>query len=77
MGLIPSELVGDNTAIIADIFAMPQNDTGLSVKVIGNVVQTKMLGILEKTGRCIYKIIHEKDINININIYIYISIYLD
>jgi hypothetical protein len=29
MGLIPSELAGDNTAIVADIFAMPQNDTGL------------------------------------------------
>lgn len=37
----------------ADVFAMPQSGTGVSVEAVDPVFQTKMLDMLKQTGRCV------------------------
>lgn len=36
---------------LADVFAMPQSGTGVSVEAVDPVFQTKMLDMLKQTGR--------------------------
>ena len=51
----PSHLARSLTLIHlprADVFAMPQSGTGVSVEAVDPVFQTKMLDMLKQTGRC-------------------------
>lgn len=36
----------------ADVFAMPQSGTGVSVEAVDPVFQTNMVDMLKQTGRC-------------------------
>lgn len=38
-------------SLLADVFAMPQSGTGVSVEAVDPVFQTKMLDMLKQTGR--------------------------
>ena len=52
----PSHLARSLTLIHlprADVFAMPQSGTGVSVEAVDPVFQTKMLDMLKQTGRCV------------------------
>jgi len=51
MGLMLGEFVDDYTVRVADVFAMPQSGTGVSVEAVDPVFQTKMLDMLKQTGR--------------------------
>jgi 26S proteasome regulatory subunit N11 len=51
MGLMLGEFVDDYTISVVDVFAMPQNGTGVSVEAVDPVFQTKMLDMLKQTGR--------------------------
>merc|ERR1712193_262660 len=51
MGLMLGEFVDDYTVRIADVFAMPQSGTGVSVEAVDPVFQAKMLDMLKQTGR--------------------------
>jgi|ERR1712000_72171 len=51
MGLMLGEFVDDYTVRVIDVFAMPQNGTGVSVEAVDPVFQTKMLDMLKQTGR--------------------------
>ena len=46
------EFVDDYTVRVADVFAMPQSGTGVSVEAVDPVFQTKMLDMLKQVGRC-------------------------
>ena len=52
MGLMLGEFVDDYTVRVVDVFAMPQSGTGVSVEAVDPVFQTKMLDMLNQTGRC-------------------------
>lgn len=52
MGLMLGEFVDDYTVRVADVFAMPQSGTGVSVEAVDPVFQTKMLDMLKQVGRC-------------------------
>jgi len=51
MGLMLGEFVDDYTIQVVDVFAMPQSGTGVSVEAVDPVFQTKMLEMLNQTGR--------------------------
>ena len=51
MGLMLGDFVDDYTVKCVDVFAMPQNGTGVSVEAVDPVFQTKMLDMLRQTGR--------------------------
>merc|ERR1712037_27527 len=51
MGLMLGEFVDDYTVRVADVFAMPQSGTGVSVEAVDPVFQAKMLDMLKQTGR--------------------------
>lgn len=51
MGLMLGEFVDEYTVKVVDVFAMPQNGTGVSVEAVDPVFQTKMLDMLKQTGR--------------------------
>merc|ERR1719247_1298738 len=51
MGLMLGEFVDDYTVRVADVFAMPQPGTGVSVEAVDPVFQAKMLDMLKQTGR--------------------------
>merc|ERR1711909_54334 len=51
MGLMLGEFVDDFTVRVADVFAMPQSGTGVSVEAVDPVFQAKMLDMLKQTGR--------------------------
>ncbi|KAK6102509.1 JAB1/Mov34/MPN/PAD-1 ubiquitin protease family protein [Brugia pahangi] len=51
MGLMLGEFVDDFTINVVDVFAMPQSGTGVSVEAVDPVYQTKMLDMLNRTGR--------------------------
>ena len=51
MGLMLGEFVDDYTVRVADVFAMPQSGTGVSVEAVDPVFQTKMMEMLRQTGR--------------------------
>lgn len=51
MGLMLGEFVDDYTVVVTDVFAMPQSGTGVSVEAVDPVFQTKMLDMLQQTGR--------------------------
>ncbi|VDM95792.1 unnamed protein product [Thelazia callipaeda] len=51
MGLMLGEFVDDFTINVVDVFAMPQSGTGVSVEAVDPVYQTKMLEMLNRTGR--------------------------
>lgn len=51
MGLMLGEFVDDFTVRVADVFAMPQSGTGVSVEAVDPVFQTKMMDMLRQTGR--------------------------
>eukprot|EP01105_Mastigella_eilhardi_P001987 TRINITY_DN1240_c0_g1_i1.p1 TRINITY_DN1240_c0_g1~~TRINITY_DN1240_c0_g1_i1.p1 ORF type:complete len:313 (-),score=106.96 TRINITY_DN1240_c0_g1_i1:79-1017(-) len=51
MGLMLGEFVDEYTVRVVDVFAMPQNGTGVSVEAVDPVFQTKMLDMLKQTGR--------------------------
>jgi 26S proteasome regulatory subunit N11 len=51
MGLMLGEFVDDYTVRVADVFAMPQSGTGVSVEAVDPVFQTKMLDMLKQVGR--------------------------
>ena len=51
MGLMLGQFVDDYTINCVDVFAMPQNGTGVSVEAVDPVFQTKMLDMLKQTGR--------------------------
>ncbi|EDQ85428.1 uncharacterized protein MONBRDRAFT_11954 [Monosiga brevicollis MX1] len=51
MGLMLGEFVDDYTVRVIDVFAMPQNGTGVSVEAVDPVFQTQMLDMLKQTGR--------------------------
>lgn len=53
MGLMLGEFVDEYTVSVVDVFAMPQNGTGVSVEAVDPVFQTKMLDMLKQTGRSI------------------------
>lgn len=54
MGLMLGEFVDDFTVRVADVFAMPQSGTGVSVEAVDPVFQTKMMDMLRQTGRYVY-----------------------
>lgn len=51
MGLMIGEFVDDYTVRVADVFAMPQSGTGVSVEAVDPVFQQQMLDMLKQTGR--------------------------
>merc|ERR1719437_51728 len=51
MGLMLGDFVDDYTVRVADVFAMPQSGTGVSVEAVDPVFQAKMLDMLKQTGR--------------------------
>jgi len=51
MGLMLGEFVDDYMIRVVDVFAMPQSGTGVSVEAVDPVFQTKMLDMLDQTGR--------------------------
>ena len=51
MGLMLGQFVDDYTVKVVDVFAMPQSGTGVSVEAVDPVFQTKMLDMLQQTGR--------------------------
>jgi len=51
MGLMLGEFTDDYTINVIDVFAMPQNGTGVSVEAVDPVFQTNMLDMLKQTGR--------------------------
>merc|ERR1719169_34133 len=51
MGLMLGQFIDDYTINCVDVFAMPQSGTGVSVEAVDPVFQTKMLEMLEQTGR--------------------------
>eukprot|EP00727_Mastigamoeba_balamuthi_P003617 m51a1_g13252 putative 26s proteasome non-atpase regulatory subunit (309) ;mRNA; f:550-2014 len=51
MGLMLGQFVDAYTVRVVDVFAMPQNGTGVSVEAVDAVFQTKMLDMLKQTGR--------------------------
>ena len=51
MGLMLGEYVDDYTVKVVDVFAMPQNGTGVSVEAVDEVYQTTMIEMLRQTGR--------------------------
>jgi len=51
MGLMLGEFTDDYTINVIDVFAMPQNGTGVSVEAVDPVFQTNMLEMLTQTGR--------------------------
>lgn len=52
MGLMLGEFVDDYTISVVDVFAMPQNGTGVSVEAVDAAFQAKMLEMLKVTNRC-------------------------
>lgn len=51
MGLMLGEFIDEYTIHVADVFAMPQSGTGVSVEAVDPVFQTKMMDMLKITGR--------------------------
>merc|ERR1719394_2068205 len=51
MGLMLGQFVDDYTINCVDVFAMPQSGTTVSVEAVDPVFQTKMLDMLQQTGR--------------------------
>ena len=51
MGLMLGRFVDDYTIEIADVFAMPQSGTGVSVEAVDEVYQTEFMNKLSQTGR--------------------------
>ncbi|ELP86428.1 26S proteasome non-ATPase regulatory subunit, putative [Entamoeba invadens IP1] len=51
MGLMLGEYVDQYTVRVVDVFAMPQNGTGVSVEAVDEVYQTTMTDMLKQTGR--------------------------
>ena len=51
MGLMLGTYVDDYTVRVVDVFAMPQNGTGVSVEAVDEVYQTTMIEMLKQTGR--------------------------
>lgn len=51
MGLMLGKFVNDYTVHVTDVFAMPQSGTGVSVEAVDEVFQTKMMDMLQQTGR--------------------------
>ena len=51
MGLMLGEFVDAYTVRVADVFAMPQSGTGVSVEAVDHVFQQDMLDMLKQTGR--------------------------
>jgi len=51
MGLMLGEFIDQYTVRVIDVFAMPQNGTGVSVEAVDEVFQTQMLDMLKQTGR--------------------------
>jgi len=51
MGLMLGQFVDDYTISCVDVFAMPQSGTSVSVESVDPVFQTKMLDMLQQTGR--------------------------
>lgn len=51
MGLMLGSFVDEYTVNVVDVFAMPQSGTGVSVEAVDDVFQTKMMEMLEQTGR--------------------------
>lgn len=52
MGLMLGEFVDDYTVSVVDVFAMPQNGTGVSVEAVDAAFQARMLEMLKVTNRC-------------------------
>jgi proteasome lid subunit RPN8/RPN11 len=51
MGLMLGQFVDEYTINCVDVFAMPQSGTSVSVEAVDPVFQTKMLDMLQQTGR--------------------------
>ena len=51
MGLMLGQFVDDYTINCVDVFSMPQSGTSVSVEAVDPVYQTKMLDMLQQTGR--------------------------
>ncbi|KAL7721506.1 26S proteasome non-ATPase regulatory subunit 14 [Entamoeba marina] len=51
MGLMLGEYVDEYTVNVVDVFAMPQNGTGVSVEAVDEVYQANMVALLKQTGR--------------------------
>lgn len=51
MGLMLGEFVDEYTVRVVDVFAMPQNGTGVSIEAVDAVFQTQMCDMLKQTGR--------------------------
>ncbi|KAJ2723404.1 multicatalytic endopeptidase [Coemansia sp. Benny D115] len=51
MGLMLGKFVDDYTVQVADVFAMPQAGTGVSVEAIDEAYQAAMMEMLKQTGR--------------------------
>lgn len=51
MGLMLGEFVDPYTVRVADVFAMPQSGTTVSVEAVDPVFQQQMMSMLEQTGR--------------------------
>ncbi|KAF7684462.1 26S proteasome regulatory subunit RPN11 [Astathelohania contejeani] len=51
MGLMLGDFVDEYTIHVVDVFAMPQSGTGVTVEAVDPVFQTKMMEILNMTGR--------------------------
>merc|ERR1719354_798743 len=51
MGLMLGQFVDDYTVNCVDVFAMPQSGTSVSVEAVDPVFQTKMIDMLQQTGR--------------------------
>ncbi|OAF70913.1 COP9 signalosome complex subunit 5 [Intoshia linei] len=51
MGLMVGDCVDEFTIYVADVFAMPQSGTGVSVEAVDPVFQSNMLEMLAQTGR--------------------------
>jgi 26S proteasome regulatory subunit N11 len=51
MGLMLGEFIDDYTVRVVDVFSMPQSGNSVSVEAVDPVFQTKMLEMLQRTGR--------------------------
>jgi 26S proteasome regulatory subunit N11 len=51
MGLMLGDFIDDYTVRVADVFAMPQHGTGVSVEAVDPVFQQQMLELLKQTER--------------------------
>lgn len=51
MGLMLGEFVDEYTVRVVDVFAMPQNGTGVSIEAVDAVFQAQMCDMLKQTGR--------------------------